>query len=203
MQRTAISMALVLSVLLSLFATAPIQLAAQESTPTPTLFSAPPTELCTAAEYSGWETVPETPPGKEEWEVLPLDQPTEPPERILYLVVITLGPGKCIPYASPANQKNGAIVLVVQSGEIEFTAQASTDAPTAKVYFGDPDGPGENPGTSFMFGTTKHVGPNQWVSQDDRVWFTYKNPSTVDDAVIWKVVWADRVPDEGCGGDCK
>ena len=207
MRRTAISTGLAIVLLLGLFASSPIRLAAQESTPpaeTPTLYSdaAPPDEVCTPAEYSDWEPQQEFPSGNEEWFVQPLDQPAESPPRVLYMFVLTLGPGKCIPYISPANQRNGAVILIVQSGEIEFTAQASTNAPTAHVYFGDQVGPGAHPATALPFGTTQHVGPNEWVSQDDRVWFTLKNPSTTNDAVIWKVVWANLPEDEGCGGDC-
>jgi hypothetical protein len=206
MRRAAISVAVAFTVVANLLAFIPIRSAAQTGTPaaaTPTSFVDPPPEICTPTEFAGFETVSEKPPGKEEWMVRPLDPSPDAPTRLLYLVVITLEPGKCIPYASLANQKDGAIVLIVHEGEIEFTAQLNANVPAAQVYFGNLGGPGEDPGTPVAFGTTVTVVPDEWVSQDDQVWFTYKNPSATEDAVIWKVVWADPVPLQGCGGDCK
>ena len=200
MQGTAVSMLLALTILVSRINALPTSAASQASVP--------PAEICTDDEIFDWEHVAEKPTGKLEWEVLPIPQAASPDStnRILYLVVITLGPGKCIPYASPANQKNGPVILIVQQGSIEFTAQQFSPASAAVVAFGDPNvhEPGEDPATQFAFGTTQVVEVDQWVSQNDQVWFTYKNPGP-SDAVIWKVVWADMALDggEGCGGNCK
>lgn len=179
---------------------------AQESTPppgTPTAFAEAPPEICTPTEFSDWETVSEEPLGWDEWAVVPRDTTTGHPDRILYMVVVTLGPGKCLPYGSPANQKDGAVVMIIQQGEISYTAQRDSSAPAAEVLIGHPDGPGNHPGTHVDFGSEQHLDvQGEWVSQNDRVWFTIKNTGT-EDAVIWKVVWADPPPPEGCGGDCK
>ena len=202
MARVALSLILALTIFVGLFGATPTSLLAQGGTPaagTPVAFSQPPEELCTEEEFSGWDSVAEFPKGKSEWQVTPAQASGN---KVLYFVVITLEPGKCIPYASPANQKFGAVILIVNQGTIEFTAQPNTIAPTAEAQFGDPDGDGEHPGTRVDFGETIEVTKDQWVSQTAQVWFTYKNIGT-EDAIIWKVVWADPITMAGCAGDCK
>jgi hypothetical protein len=207
MRRAAIVMPLALTLLVGLLAAGPMPSGIHAMTiraATPVPLTSPPPEICTEDQFSNWENVSEEPDGKHEWEVHPLDSPGVEPERTLYLVIITLEPGKCIPFGSPANQKNGAVILILHQGEIIYSAQPDADAPGAVVQVGDPDGPGDHPGVTVPFGSQQHLTvPGQWISQNDQVWFTYWNPSTTEPAVIWKVVWATPIPTTGCGGDCK
>lgn len=119
------------------------------------------------------------------------------------MVMITLGPGQCIPYKSGGNQKDGAVILVLKKGEIVFTWQPYPDSPNATVEMGYPADAGEDPGTPIPPGTPVTLDVyGEWISQNDQVWFTYKNPGPWN-AVVWKVVWARPIPIEGCGGDCR
>jgi hypothetical protein len=201
MHRTVIMMIVVLALtaLAGLSGVPPADLAAQESTPaaaTANIIAGAPPEKCGPEQIIlPWE-VDQWPPGSRAGVVRPIasSSPVASPERVLYPVVITLPPGKCIPYESLGNRKNGAIVMIVQAGSIEFTAQAHTDAPSAEVRFGGQDD--EDFGAVVPFGTSETLNPGQWVSQNGQVWFTYRNPGTVD-AVIVKAVWAVPIPGAG------
>jgi len=201
MHRTAIMLILVLTALAGLRGVTPADLTAQESTPTAataTLFAEAPPEMCGPDELLLPEEIDklEQPPGSTAGVVRPIasSSPVASPERVLYPVVITLPPGKCIGYERLGNRKDGAIVMIVQAGSIEFTAQADADAPSAEVRFGGPDD--EDYGAVVPFGTPVTVNSGQWVSQNGQVWFTYRNPGTVD-AVILKAVWAVPIPGAG------
>jgi hypothetical protein len=199
MHRIAIMLILVLTALAGLRGVSPAGLAAQESSPaaaTATMFATPPPETCRREELVQPEEIDQQPPGSTAGVVRPIasSSPVSSPERVLYAVVITLPPGKCMPFQALGDQKDGAIVMIVQAGSIEFTAQADADAPSAEVRFGGPDD--EDYGAVVPFGTPVTVNSGQWVSQNGQVWFTYRNPGTVD-AVILKAVWAVPIPGAG------
>ena len=177
---------------------APVQAMAQ-ATPSPS--HPQPAETCADGTWENWADVEEFPLGRSSWSVDPLHSNKGRP---LYFVTITLQPGECIPYESGSNQKDGAVILIVHEGEIEFTAQPFyLDEPEAAVEHGVLDEDGEGVGEVIPFGTPQRVGENEWVSQNTRVWFTFRNTSTTDEAEIWKVVWANYTGGDGCGGNCK
>lgn len=117
----------------------------------------------------------------------------------LYPVVITLPPGACVPFHEIA----GAAVLFVQEGTIAYivhsdaefapgvlTGQLNIDFKTLEVRSGTP-----------LF-----LGPGGWVTQDQRMWFTYRNVGYTD-AVITMAALVDPAgldaegdPDGGIGG---
>lgn len=167
---------------------------------TPVAYTDPPEDVCTQDEFSGYLEVKEFPIGWDAWMVEPKENVGQ---RILYLVTITLEPGKCIPYRSGANQKDGAVILVVHQGNIAFIAQKHAGSPNATVQHGMLDDQGAGTATDVAFGTEVQVGPDEWISQNAQVWFTYWNTSTTETVEIWKVVWAPPSEIEGCGGDCK
>ena len=160
-----------------------------------------PDETCAEGSYENWKDVEEFPLGRASWAVDPLESNHGRP---LYFVTITLKPGECIPYESGSNQKDGAVILIVHDGEIEFTAEPFyLDEPEAAVEYGVLDEDDEGVGEPLAFGTPQVVGENEWVSQNTRVWFTFRNTSSTDEAEIWKVVWANYTDPDGCGGNCK
>jgi hypothetical protein len=116
---------------------------------------------------------------------------------VLYLVEIRLRPGECAPYTILGNQKNGAIVLLVQQGNIEFQWDAYDPASTATVKRGNSM---MTLGT-ILPGTPQPFYPGDWISIDRQVWFTYRNAGA-DTAIIAKAVWAPH-GGGGCHGGCR
>jgi hypothetical protein len=162
---------------------------------------APPANLCATADQIADPAADVRPPGLDDAAVVPAAEfaAGEPlPARELYLVVITLPPGKCVPYESKGNQKDGAMVLIVQQGTIEYRADAYYDGPTPLVVWGDTHGTEGD----VTLGTIKRLYPGDWVTHDQQVWFTYRNVGA-DPAVILKAVWAVQQPGSGCGGGCR
>ena len=167
------------------------------ATPEPT----DPTELCAKTEPSNlWEDEIDVRP----WEaglasVVPLDSPYHQ----LYLVVWTIEPGTCIPYQILGHPKDGAIVLIVQEGVVEFTAEPYVDGSAAEVRWGNAT---SELGT-LPFNVTQTLNPGDWVTQNDQVWFTLRAIGDENDpsAVILKAVWATPPPPGGgrCSGGCK
>lgn len=167
---------------------------------TPVAYIDPPEERCSQEEYSGYLEVKEFPVGWDAWMVQPLENVDE---RILYFVTIALEPGKCIPFRSGANQKDGAVILIVHQGNVAFVAEKNESAPDATVEHGVLVAGEAGKSSPVDFGTEVQVGPDEWISQDAQVWFTYWNTSDTEKAELWKVVWAPPSEQEGCGGDCK
>ena len=118
----------------------------------------------------------------------------------LYPVVIILPPGACVPFHEIA----GAAVLFVQEGTISYVVHS--DAEFA---------PGVLTGqlnidftiVEVRSGTPLFLGPGGWVSQDQRMWFTYRNVGYTD-AVITMAALVDPEADSddgigGCNGGCR
>ena len=120
-------------------------------------------------------------------------------DQNLYLAIWTLRPGTCIPYGARGNQKDGAVILMVQQGIIDFTAERYGDDPTVRVLWGRVS---SADGIPYEFGTQKRLYPGDWVSMDDQVWFTFTSVGG-ESAVVLKAVWANPPPVAGCGGGCK
>jgi hypothetical protein len=119
-------------------------------------------------------------------------------DQDLYLVVWTLPPGTCIPFSAEGNKKDGAVILMVEQGTIEFIAEPYEGDTAVTVSWGTATSSGEELG----FSSSQVLGPGDWVMMDDQVWFSYTNVGD-ENAIVYKAVWADLGDDEGCGGSCK
>ena len=155
----------------------------------------PPTEVCADTETDDWENeIDVQPPGASDAFVRPLDSA----DQDLYLVVWTIRPDTCIPYTATGNQKDGAIVLIVQDGVVEYTAEPYFAESAAEVTWGHAAGDSE----TLAFGVTQTLYPGDWVTQNDQVWFTLRAIGG-ESAVVLKAVWAKPPQDAGCNGGCK
>jgi hypothetical protein len=162
-----------------------------QTTPTPT----PPGDLCPDPTAVWQDAVDVRPDAAAAAKTRPLDVTGD---QDFYLVIWTLRPGTCVPYTAEGNQKDGAVILMVQQGIIDFTAEHYGDDTTAQVLTGRVSSAS---GTVLTFGETKRLYPGDWVTMDDQVWFTYTSVGG-ESAVVLKAVWA-KIPDSGCGGGCK
>jgi hypothetical protein len=148
------------------------------------------------ADEIGWKNADVRPPGATEAQV----PPAVDDSRELYLVVITLQPGECMPYDAVGNQKDGAVIWIIQQGVVVYTWKRADDTPadaTPVVEVGD------NVSTlgRLLDDHQRWLYPGDWVSQDQKVEVTYTNMGS-DTAIILKAVWA--VPGGGgCGGGCR
>ncbi|MGH2614821.1 MAG: hypothetical protein ACRDJC_06250 [Thermomicrobiales bacterium] len=203
-------LALVLVVMVVFAATGAIadESAAQSSSPaaTPIPASMEMLEFC-PAEAEGdpgfdWEGSDVRPPGLPEAAVIPAAErlESEPdPERELYLVVITIPPGECMPSVAKGNQKDGAIVMVVQQGIVEYAWEPAFEGTSPIVKRGDTDSTVED---SVPPGTPQLLYPGDWITQDQEITFAYRSIGG-DPAVILKAVWAVPEEEVGCAGGCR
>lgn len=122
--------------------------------------------------------------------------------EVLYVVVVTLPPHTCIPY----RERDGAVVLFVNEGTIEYTAQYENDPSSHEIVSAVSDGdPSTLPGLVFPASDeTITLGANAWVTQDRKASYTIANP---DATVPAEVVIASYVDppwdDDGCNGGCR
>jgi hypothetical protein len=166
---------------------------ALEASPTPP--PTPPTEVCDGTETDHWEDEIDVQPfGASDALVRPLDSA----DQDLYLVVWTIRPGTCIPYTAAGNQKDGAIVLIVQDGVVEYTAEPYVAGSVAEVQWGHTTGDSD----ILDFGVTQTLYSGDWVTQNDQVWFTLRAIGG-ESAVVLKAVWAKPPIEAGCSGGCK
>jgi hypothetical protein len=141
-------------------------------------------------------------------DVTPVEgSPTPHEDRELYLLVISLPPGACVPYAAPGNQKTGAVVWIVQQGKVEFAWRLVNGANPGGMPIikrGNSATVGDaTPITGITAdpGTAQILYPGDWVTQDRQVAVAYRN-SGGDTAIILKAVYA--LPSAGgCPGDCR
>jgi hypothetical protein len=170
-----------------------------------------------------------TPPIHEEMDVRPygpIEAIVEPavsnenPDHVLYLVEIILQPEECVTNETPGNQRFGAVVLMVQQGKVAYRWSTFVPAPGENV----PVVPQTEP--EVVRGDLAQVGnryaangvlyeddgvvlpddpqilyPGDWLTQDQRVDFTYRNIGS-EPAVILKAVYAVAAGG-GCRGGCK
>lgn len=179
------------------------------ATPVPTI---PPTddtlgfcpianELGTPTAAAAWKAADVRPSGSGVAVVMPAAEmaaaePDSP--RQLYLVTITLPVGGCMPLEAGGNQKDGAIVMIVQQGIVQFVwepayADTSPVITRGDMATGGTPVPQTNPQTLY---------PGDWITLDQRVTFAYRNTSA-EPAIILKAVWADPNDERGLHGGTK
>jgi hypothetical protein len=179
--------------------------AALQETPTPPAELCPadaatPAEAAAPAEATpvpGWETLIDVRPDAAPAAVVKPRDVTG--EQRLYLSIWTLRPGTCIPYSARGNQKDGAVILIVQQGIIDFTARPYGDDPKPSVRWGRVS---SEDGIDYAFGARARLYPGDWVTMSDQVWFTFRSVGG-ESAVVLKAVWANPPIDAGCSGGCK
>lgn len=157
-----------------------------------------PGELCSAEELALGENVDRLPPGPPAGVV----RPEGTGRRVLYLTVMTLPPNACIGY----RERSGGVVLFVQEGTIVYTARFGEDTIVLK---GDSDGydcttirPGCDT-IAVASDASVTVDANEWVSQENHAWYTFRNAGD-EDAVVSVASWV--LPywgDDGCNSGCR
>jgi hypothetical protein len=141
------------------------------------------------------------PPGREEAQVIPAsDDPNSTDGtfgRELYLAVFTIPPGECVPFEVTGNQRDGAVIWLVQQGVVEFTWEPFPDtSPVVEV--------GDNVRTEQLplpNGQPRLLYPGNWVSQDRQIKVSYTNVGG-ESAIVLKAVFAKPALG-GCHGGCK
>jgi hypothetical protein len=129
-------------------------------------------EMCSPEEIAKGEAeIKELPPDS-----AGIVSPAFAPDMSLYVVVVTLPPETCVGYHS----HQGAISLVVYKGSIDYAFKRLAPGASVKVRAADA---GKNvigiePGTSVA------LEKGSWVTQDQQVDYTYRNPSESEDAVV-------------------
>lgn len=197
------------------FAFASPHSAAQDGTPAASPAASPAANplIC---HNTAWQEADVRPPDRADAAVTPVitdDVGGTPTLRVtqeeLYLVVITLPPGElgCMPFSALSNQKNGAIIWMVQQGKVLFAWRSDMGAAagsTPIVARGNlVASHNVTPiGTPIAENQPVILYPGDWVIQDRLVDVTYRNVGG-ESAIILKAVYAEPVrPGGGCGGDC-
>jgi hypothetical protein len=120
-------------------------------------------------------------------------------EDDLYLGVVTVPSGSCIAY----RQRTAAIILYVQQGSIIYQAQLA-DVPGVSIVTGDSQGEG-TANEAVTPGEEVILNEGDWISQDNRVWFTFRNDGPGEEPAIVSVA-AFGVPpwrSDACNGACR
>ena len=168
-----------------------------QADPTPATISTDMEKFCvdeagpgTPTPGAGWRNVDERPPGPEAMATpaAELDLAEPDPERHLYIVFITLQPGECIPHEAIANQKDGAVVMMVQQGVVEFRWEPAFEDSTPTVNQGD-----MNSTTPALAGEVLVLYRDDWITMDQQVAFAYRNIGS-EPAIVLKAVWAKPPP---------
>jgi hypothetical protein len=156
--------------------------AAQNGAPAASPAATPgaPAEMCSEEEILADDSIVRVPAHENEAAVIPhIGAP--PGDKDLYLVVLTLPPGACLPY----RYRTGAVVIVVQKGTILYQGHF-TDA---KVVKGDNDGdPADD--VTVTTDTPIPLTAGEWITQDREMWFTFRNDGA-GDAIVSVAVYAN------------
>lgn len=204
MSRLAVAAPLAIVLILGAIGLVPTRSEAQTATPA----GSPPVaamEECTDMTWSDADVRPPDPLLARVFPVFvsatPGAAPTvEESDRELYLVMVTLPPGACMPYDAPGNQKDGAVIWIVQHGKVQYAWRMASDAPAGVTPVVEIGNSTRNFG-KVREGDVKTLYPGDWITQDQRVEVTYRNIGG-DSAVILKAVYA--MPEGGgCPGDCR
>lgn len=213
MYRVVLALILVALVALGSASTVSHDSVAQSSSPTPTSSRLPASaalnDFClmeadtgTPTPGANWKETDVRPPGPDEAIITPAMEKATPDAiwRPLYLVEIRLPPGECMPAASEGNQKNGAIVMIVQQGIIEYRWEPAFLETSPEVLQGDLENKDEDP---VPQGLVQTLYPGDWIAQDQDINFAYRNArgetnTGGETAIIVKAVWA--VPNSESGG---
>jgi hypothetical protein len=157
---------------------------------TPTSRANLPAEFCTAAQIAtGDAEIVESPLSGAEVD------PWATPGRQLYLLVLTLPPDSCVGYSSHYLH-DGAIVWLVQEGQIEFATQPIAGLPPAIVGASD-----ENGTPIAISGPSITLGAGDWVKLDRAAEYSYRNAGTEPAVVLMAVNEVD--PFGGYARSCK
>jgi hypothetical protein len=195
MSRPVIPVLIGVALVLGVIGLAPTGSRAQSESATPPAFAVP------ECVNDDWKSVDVRPPGSEESQIVPAVAATPgSDERELYLVAITLQPGECMPYEAKGNQKDGAVIWIVEQGIVAYTWRMASDSPPDAMPIVEV---GDNRTTRGRLAenSPRRLYPGEWVAQDQRIEVSYTNMGG-DTAIIWKAVWA--VPDSGgCNGGCR
>lgn len=197
MHRTLARPALTIALLAVLLGISPARLPAGNAPSPAAVAGATPTadgELCSAAEIAlGEEAIAEAPAG-----AAGIVNPVADPASQLYVVVVTLPPGSCAGY----HPHDGAVVLVVQQGTIEYAYRARSGEPALGVEAGDANG-ADIPLTA---GSPVSLPTGAWVTEDRPVEHTFRNPGT-EPAVValaaYGPIAGEDSPEGGCMGGCR
>jgi hypothetical protein len=132
---------------------------------------------------------------------------TEASQAELYLVVVTIPPGGCTPFDSLSNQRNGAVVWIVQQGKVLYAWQAAEGAApgsTPIVERGNLVTQHDDPiGTPIPESEGVILYPGDWVIQDRLIDISLHNMGG-DSAILLKAVYAEPTGGGGgCAGDCR
>ena len=120
-------------------------------------------------------------------------------EDDLYLGVLTIPEDGCIAF----RQRAGAIILYVQQGTIVYEARLS-DMPDVVVMRGDSEGEDTpnvavTPGTLTTAGEQVTLNAGDWITQDRRVWFTFRNDGP-GEAIVSAAAYGVPPWRDDCGG---
>ncbi|MFN8661275.1 MAG: hypothetical protein U0075_05250 [Thermomicrobiales bacterium] len=174
---------------------------AQAATPTAPQNDFPP-EFCTPEQIANGEmNIKESP------EVDALVSPAASPNMDLYVVTITMPANSCVSFTGH-NLHDGAVIWLVESGEITFAYEPIPNWPLPDVRFQLKDGTTET-GSKRM-----DLLEGGWVSADRAIHYSYLNASG-DEAIITMAVVENRaifIPHtsgsvtfdaSGCKGVCR
>lgn len=158
-------------------------------------------ELGTPTAAAAWKYADVRPPGSGVAVVMPAAEMASPePDaaRQLYLVTITLPVGGCMPFEAGGNQKDGAIVMIVEQGIVQFVWEPAFAETTPVITRGDM----ATGGTPVPRTNPQTLYPGDWITLDQQVTFAYRNTSA-EPAIILKAVWADPNDERGLHGGTK
>lgn len=158
----------------------------------------PEVEGCDDDAYAKVKTVPD-PESSKEGVVVPVGSGGE----ALYLVVLTLPNGSCLPYRF----RQGGVVIFVQEGMVKYTAHFTNDEPVVRkgksngsetdIVEIKPDNLAVDPDKEVT------LGKNEWITQDRGIWYTLVNDSGAE-AVVSVASYADPPwDDDPCSGGCR
>jgi hypothetical protein len=157
----------------------------------------PPADICSPAETANASLIEVVPASVNEGLVAP-DSPTGTGEQ-LFLVTMTLPPNTCYTW----HDLPGAVMLLVQEGTIVYTAQ-DAGVPGPIITKGDNDGFIEDSATPVALDATVTLRANEWITQDRKVWFAFRNGGSHDAVVSLAYYGEDPWDDDsGCSGNCR
>ena len=198
MLRRVVSVVFVTGALVALTNAAPMQSVAQVASPsagTPGPGSSSTQELCDTVPpadvvHTGTQ-IDAVPPGLIRPGAAGVVEPADAPGRVLWVAEITIPPQTCRDF----HQWDGALVLFVQSGSIEYRVSST---PAATVTMGHQDD-----ATTFKPVPTDTLVPlnsGDWVTQDDGASFAYRNPGRNPAVVLMAGYVVPQGEGESSGG---
>lgn len=179
MRRTLYRVGLLFCMFLFGFGLLPLVSQANSATPTAVESLYPP-EFCTPEEIAAMTSDDPASP----LEYPPVDalvSPASVPDSDLYVVKVTVPPQACVAFAGHFLH-DGAIVWLVDSGNITFDFQLIRDRPVPDLVF-QPHDEVRQPVTSML-----QLEAGDWVSTDRAVHYSYRNTGATPAVVIMTVL---------------